>query len=274
MKFTTHHAVSQIEQARAGIAFHFAARIFQRLENNHALRLFHRPCDAALPVKNRRFAFFRFVEPLPAARQNFLYNRRQRSPFFLHLRRKNLHAESVHLLKRPHLPAESPAHRAVYILQVIRNLRNAPRGVQTRFGKSAPEELLRLVALLPFEHRSNQRAKPLARILDRFPSLERSEFRFLPRAVHHGVHVERQNFFFFLALHFLVKTLPRFFAQPSPPRHLFEERGHFVNLARLIVRHGFIDIFHHVKQHIEPDNIRGPKCRGLRLSDARRRAPV
>src|SRR5207253_4996404 len=160
----------------------------------------------------------------PPARQHFLDDRRQRAPFSLHLSRECLHANGIHDFKRSEFPAKAPAQRAINVHNVVGNLRDTPRRIQTRFGKPAPQELLRFVTLLPFQHRPDKRAQPLAGVLDRLTHFERTEFRLLPRATLHSVHIERQDLLLALALNLFVQTLPRLVTEPSSLGHLFHQR--------------------------------------------------
>ncbi len=133
---------------------------------------------------------------------------------------------------------------------------------------------MRLVTFLPLQHGFHQRAQPFPSIFNRFAHFEGSEFRFLPRAILHSVHIERQNFFFSFALHLLVKTLSGLVAEPAAPGHLFHEGRDFVAFPRLVFGRRLIYVLDHVHQHIEPYNIRGAKRRRLRPAHRRSRAGV
>ncbi len=134
--------------------------------------------------------------------------------------------------------------------------------------------MLRFVAFLSFKYRAYQSAQSLTRVLNCFSHFERSEFRLLPWPIFHGVDVQRQDFFFALAFHFLVESLAGFVAQPSAPRHLFNQRGHLVHFVRLIVWRGFVDVLHHVDQHVQPNEIGRAKRRGLRPAHRRPSARI
>ena len=274
VKFAAHHAVAEIDQACAGIALDFAARIFERLENDDALWLFDFFRCAAANIENGGRAFLRFVKSLPPAGQNFFDDHWQRASFFLQLPGKRLHADRIHDLERPEFPGKAPAQRAIDVHNVVGNFRHASGCVQTHLGKRAPQKLLGFVAFLAFQQRSHQRTQPLPGVLDGFPHFERSEFRFLSRTVLHGVHIEGQNFFLAFTPHLFVKTLPGLVAKPAALGHLFDKRWNFVALPRLVIRRRFVNVLHHVDQHVETDNIRRAKRRRLRPAHRWTRAGI
>src|SRR5207302_6825780 len=211
-----------------------------RLQNNNPRWLlgFFRACRAQ--IKNRRSSLLGFVEPFSPARQNFFNQRWQRTRFFLHLRGKRVQTERVHHFEWPQLPTKPPAHRAIHVYEVVRNFRQTSRRIQASLRKRSPQELLRLVALLPFQNRPYQRAKPLLRVINCFSRLQRCKSRFLPCAIFHCVHIQRQNFFFSLAFHFFVKSLALFISQSSVSLHFFHQHRPSVALARLIFSRAFI----------------------------------
>ena len=172
-------------------------------------------------------------------------------------------ANRIDDLERTAFPGKAPAHRTIHVHDIVGDFRNAARRVQTHFGKRAPQKLLGFVALLPFQQGPYQRAQALSRVLDCFAHFERGKSRLLPRAVFHGVHIERQNFLFAFALNLLVKTLAGLVAEPAALGHFLDQRGNFVHFPRLIVGRGFINILHHVHQHIESHNVR--RAKGCRL---------
>ena len=130
VKFATHHAIAQINQAGARIPLHFAARFLQRLQDDHTARLGNRPWLPA-DIKNRRHTLDALVKSGAPSSLHPLDQERHRSTLLLHLRGKLLHPNRVHHFERPQLPAKSPAHRAVHFRNAVGNLRHAPRRVQT-----------------------------------------------------------------------------------------------------------------------------------------------
>jgi hypothetical protein len=219
-------------------------------------------------------ALLRFVETLPSAGQQFFDDRRQRAALFLHGCRESFHADRVHQLKRTKFPGKAPAHRAIDIRNLIRNFRHASRRIETIFGQQAPQKLLGLVALLAFENRADQRAQAFGRVFDRLCAFNGREARLLPGAILHGVHIEREDFFFAFALYLFVEALSGLITEPAASRHFFEQRGNAIHLARFVVGHGIVNILHDVQQHIEADEIGGAKGRRFRLADRRAGAGV
>ncbi len=207
VKFAANHAVSEVNQACSGVPLDFAAGFFQRFQKDDAFRLFDSLRSGGADIKNGGRAFLRLVKPLAAAREDFFNDRWKRPGFFLYLPRERFHSDRVYQFEWPELPAEPPAQGAIHIHNVFGYFRNTARRIQAHLGKPAPDELLGLVALLSFQERADQRTQPLARVLDGLAHFERSEFRLLPRAVLHGMHVEGENFFFSFAAHFFVKAL-------------------------------------------------------------------
>ena len=189
VKFAANHAVPKVNKACPGILLDFASCFFQRFQDNDASRLFDFLRPSGANIKNRCRSLFGLVETFTSARKHLFDNRRNRSPFFLHLRCERLHANRVHHFERPKFPAKAPAHRTVHIYDAIGNFRHAPRRIQAHLRKPAPNELLRLVAFLPFEQRPNQCPQPFVRIFDGFAHFQRSEFRLLPRPVFHRLDV-------------------------------------------------------------------------------------
>ena len=166
MKFAANHAVTQVDQARPGILFDFAPRLFQRFQDDDTLRLFNFLHAAGTNIKDGRRAPFRFVESLAPARKYFLDDRRNGPAFFLHLSGECFYSNRVHHFEGSEFPSKAPTHRAVHIHDAVGNLRHAARGVQAHLREASPNKLLSLIALLPFEERPHQRAQPLARIFN------------------------------------------------------------------------------------------------------------
>ena len=181
----------------------------------------------------------------------------------MHLSRESLDTNRIDDFERAKFPGEAPAHRTINVYNVVGNFRHAACRIQTHFRKRAPQELLGFVTLLPFQYGPDQRAQPLSCVLDGFAHFEGGESRFLPRAVFHGIHVEGQNFFFAFAFHLFVEALAGLVAEPAALGHFFHQRRDFVHFPRLIIWHGFVDILHHVHEHIEAHNICRAKRRGL-----------
>ena len=127
---------------------------------------------------------------------------------------------------------------------------------------------------MPFKQRPDQRAQPFARVLNRFPHFKRTEFRLLPGAVLHGLHIECKNLFLAVAANFLVKALTRLVTQPPALHHFFDHRGHFVPFARFIIGRGLINVLYHVNEHVESHKVRRSKGRRFWPSDRRAGARI
>ena len=194
--------------------------------------------------------------------------RRQRVAFFFELLGHGLDANGVPRLERPELPAKAPAHGAVHIHDRVGNFRHAPRGVEAHPGNHAPDKFLRLVAFFSFEHRADQHAQPLARVLNGLARFDGSKSRLLLRAVFHFHGIEREDFGFAAGFfHALVKAAARFVADPAAPRHFLDQRRHAVEFARFVIRNIFVNIADHVQQDVDADNIRQAKRRRPRPAE-------
>jgi len=98
---------------------------------------------------------------------------------------------------------------------ILSEISGTRRAAYDKSPTTLPTKLLRLVALLPLQDRSHQSAQSSPGVVERLPSFERRKSRFLPRAILHAVHVQRQNFFFAVAFNFFIESLAGFVAQPA-----------------------------------------------------------
>ena len=126
---------------------------------------------------------------------------------------------------------------------------------------------------MPLQNRPDQSAQTLLGIFNSLSSIERSKFGLLLRPVLHGFQIQGQNLSrAFLGL--FVKSLPGLIAQPTALGHLLQKRRYLITLPGFVIRRGLINVFHHVRQHIEPHQIRGAKGRRSRPAHRRPRARV
>src|SRR4029077_3882113 len=170
-------------------------------------------------------------ESLSPAREHLFADWRQRASFLLNLTGKRPHTNCIHDLEWAEFPGEAPAQRTINIHNVVGNFRHAAGCVQTHFGKSAPQELLGFIPLLPFQQGPDKRAQALPRVLDCLAHFEGSESGFLSRAVLHSVYIESQNLFVAFAFHFFVTTLAGLLPDPPAPGHLFSQSWNFIRFA-------------------------------------------
>jgi hypothetical protein len=121
-----------------------------------------------------------------------------------------------------------------------------------------------LSPFLSLHHRPDKSAQPLPGVFNCFAALDGSKSRLLTGAVFHGVDVQRENFLLAFALHLLVETLPGLLAEPASLDHFFDQRRHFVAFARFVIRCGFVDVPHHVTEHVQANDVGSAERRRLR----------
>ena len=179
----------------------------------------------------------------------------------LHPVRGCAHAGRIPQLERPHLPVEAGAHGAIDIRGIVSHLRQAVRGVVPERGQQAPVEARRLV------FRGIGGKQPGHALRQPFHLFRHFHVRQLgPRrgAVLQALPIQGQADFVACAVLLLpVKTLARFVAQPAPFEHGPDERrnGRVRPRAREVIRH--------VRQHVEPYQVRQAKRAHARPTDHR-----
>ncbi len=131
VKLAAHHAVTEVDEACAGITLHFTASILERFENDDALWLLDFFRCATANIEDRCGAFLRFVKSLTNAGQKLFDDRGQRAPFFLYLPCEGLDANRIDYLERTEFPGKAPAQGTIDLHNVVGNFRNAPGRVQT-----------------------------------------------------------------------------------------------------------------------------------------------
>ena len=176
VEFAADHAVAQINQARARIFLHHGRAFLQRFQNDDSGGLFDRLWRGRRNIEVTRAALLGLVERFTGRREHFRNERRNLLALALERLRHALDADRVPHLKRPQLPAESPAHRAVHVHDAVRNFRNATRGVETSLAKTRPKELIRLVAAFAFKRRADEHAQTGSRVVNALPRFDGSKF--------------------------------------------------------------------------------------------------
>ncbi len=147
-----------------------------------------------------------------------------------------------------------PAHRPVDLHRPVRNLRHAPRRIPHGVPQHLPNEPAVFVVAL------HERSQPRRQVLRhrRQPRLVRLPI--LKRLPIEGVNL-------LLRPDALVKSLPRFLAQPPIRHHLIHERRRLQPLPPRVVRHHPVQVLRHVHPDIEPDNIQQPVAGRIRQPD-------
>ncbi len=161
VKLAAQHAVAQVDEAGAGVALDFLRAIFQRLQIDDARRVGKRLFAARGQIKKRTLAALLLIERFLARREQPGHEQRQRIPFLFEPLGKGFDADGVPQLERAQLPGKAPAHGAVHVHNRVRNLRDAPRGVEAHAGDRGRKELGGLVA------GGEQGAESLARVVNR-----------------------------------------------------------------------------------------------------------
>src|SRR6266404_5329747 len=175
MEFAAGDAVTEINEAGTGVAFDFAASVFESFEDVDAGGFLNLFGFAGGEVEDRGFALAGFVKAGAATGQRLFKNGGKRAAFFFDLRREGSESDRVDHFEGAEFPGEAPAHGAINVHNVVRNFAHAAPGVEAHFGKAAPDKLLRLVGFLIFKERSEQGPQTLAGIFDCLASFNRGE---------------------------------------------------------------------------------------------------
>ncbi len=164
------------------------------------------------------------------------------------------HADDVEQLEGSEVPAESPTHHAVDIVDRMGDLRRDARGIDERRRQRGPQEFAGLV------FRVEQHPHALGDIVHRLARFNRGDARGLFRPVLEGGRIERPDFAFARGvLAPLVEALAGLFAEGATLDQLLDERMHREGGAIGLVRQALVEVPQHVREHVDAGDIHGPE---------------
>ncbi len=221
-------AIAEIDQRRARILLHHAARALEIGEHGDAGARLKLPI-----VGGRKIEIFgarlarrirRPVKGFRARAEHAQHPLRQLAAFRRDAPRGRFEPQRIPKFERPERVRIAPAHGAIDLDDAIRNLRHHVRGVANVVAQQLPEKAPGFVV------ERDEGLQAVGQRLDLPHRFERRETRLIGRMIFQRFAVERMDFAVFA--HALVEALAGLIAQPSAPiisadkgRELESDRG-------------------------------------------------
>ncbi len=234
MELEGQDAVAEIDEARAGVALHDALAVLCRSQDLQVRR-------------GRRHAAL--TKPVAAFEERREQGRTVRHAGLFH---QCARSDRVHRFEGTHFPPEAPLHRAVDVIDRVRDRGRHFGCVHQREAQDVAKEVANFV------QSSEQRPNAFRRILNRARRFQRRKPRRLLLSVCHRGRIEREDRRARRRLLFLVEPLSSLVADPPALDHGGDER-----------RQCEIQVLRDVNEDVDARKIHRPERRALRPPERR-----